>query len=91
MIAEGVRWKQISDHSKYAYATDNDNVCFGDLNRNPRKQTERGGSFYCFESPYLNAALKGINPEHAGCWFNSSNNIFKIRYTVHISSNEAVS
>mgnify|MGYP001016993347 FL=1 len=61
-IAPGVSWKQTNDHSKYAYAIDNDYVCFGDLNRNKEAQKRRGGAFYCLESPYLNSAMRGINP-----------------------------
>ena len=66
-ISAGISWKQGSDHSKWCYALENDFACFGDLNRNTDKQRERGGAFYCIENKNLNSALRGINPNPAGC------------------------
>ena len=46
-VGKNKPWRQGSDHCKWAYATENDFVCFGDLNRNTFAQTVRGGAFYC--------------------------------------------
>lgn len=51
-------WEQGSDHCKWAYALDNDFVCFGDLNRNTERQRLRGGAFYCIDSANLNKAMR---------------------------------
>lgn len=67
MNVNGNTWTQTTDHCKWAYAEDNDYVCFGDLNRNSYAQTIRGGAFYCVNNPYLNSALKEINPKPERC------------------------
>lgn len=46
-VGKYIQWSQWFDHSKWVVATDNDWVCFGDLNRNSYAQTVRGGAFYC--------------------------------------------
>jgi hypothetical protein len=61
------KWKQGSDHSKWAYATDSDYACFGDLNRNTYRQTVRGGAFYCVPSAHLRNALQALTPNPDVC------------------------
>ena len=54
-----VSWKETQDHSKWAYATQNNYVCFGDMNR-MTSQWKRGGAFYCLNSPLLKQAMLSI-------------------------------
>lgn len=44
-----IAWLETQDHSKWAYAAQNNHVCFGDMNR-MASQWKRGGAFYCIES-----------------------------------------
>lgn len=59
-------WTQTQDHSKWAYAVDNNYSCFGDMNRMSSQWT-RGGAFYCIDNPLLNIALKKIVPNPVVC------------------------
>jgi hypothetical protein len=66
-LVREVSWKSGSDHCKWAYALDNDFSCFGDLNRDTKRQSMRGGAYYCIQSPNLNAALKALTPNADVC------------------------
>jgi hypothetical protein len=50
------KWETSKDHSKWIIATDNNYVCYGDMNRGP-KQLPRGGAFYCLNSEGLHKAM----------------------------------
>lgn len=49
-------WNETQDHSKWAYALNNNYCCFGDMNR-MTSQWKRGGAFYCINSSLLKQAL----------------------------------
>lgn len=61
-----VNWKETQDHSKWAYAVNNNFVCFGDMNRMTSQWT-RGGAFYCLNSAPLKQAMVSITGQTQAC------------------------
>ena len=65
-VTSSISWKETQDHSKWAYATQNNYVCFGDMNR-MTSQWKRGGAFYCLNSPSLKQAMVAITAQTSAC------------------------